>query len=120
MALLDLVGRRWTLRIIWELHQATPEALTFRRLQQRCEAMSSSVLNQRLRELRSARLIDATAGGYMLTPTGADLIASLQPTLEWATRWARLLKEPATQSPGRGPTLISADRGRSPRPNHGE
>lgn len=120
MALLDLVGRRWTLRIIWELHQATPEALTFRRLQQRCEAMSSSVLNQRLRELRSARLIDATAGGYMLTPTGADLIASLQPTLEWATRWARLLKEPATQSAGRGPTFISADRGRSPRPNHGE
>lgn len=120
MALLDLVGRRWTLRIIWELHQTAPEALTFRGLQQRCEAMSSSVLNQRLRELRSARLIDTTAGGYVLTPTGADLVASLQPTLDWATRWARLLNEPAAQSPGRGSSLISADRGHNPMFGHSE
>lgn len=36
MALLDLLGRRWALRIIWEL-RATP--LTFRELRTRCDAM---------------------------------------------------------------------------------
>ncbi len=103
MALLDLVGRRWTLRIIWELHEAAPEPLTFRGLQARCEGMSSSVLNQRLGELRCARLISRTAGGYELTATGDDLLASLQPALAWSRRWARRLEEePAADSPGRG------------------
>ncbi len=107
MALLDLVGRRWTLRIIWELNQSEPKPLTFRGLQERCEAMSSSVLNHRLRELRSARLIDTTAGGYALTATGADLVASLEPALAWSERWARLLEEPAAHSPG------ESERGRA-------
>ncbi|WP_372509512.1 winged helix-turn-helix transcriptional regulator [Streptomyces humicola] len=41
MAALDLLGRRWTLRILWELSQAPAG---FRELQRRCEGMSSSVL----------------------------------------------------------------------------
>jgi len=53
MALLDLLGRRWTLRVIWELRDAP---LLFRELQARCEGMSSSVLNQRLQELRGVEV----------------------------------------------------------------
>ncbi|MFG2396019.1 winged helix-turn-helix transcriptional regulator [Streptomyces lydicus] len=68
MAALDLLGRRWTLRILWELRDGT---LGFRPLQQRCYGMSSSVLHQRLTELRESRLVERDAGdGYRLTPLG--------------------------------------------------
>ena len=52
MALLDLLGRRWALRIGWELRDGG--TLTFRQLQERCDGASSSVVNDRIRELRAA------------------------------------------------------------------
>ncbi len=55
MAALDLLGRRWTLRVLWELRDGS--AATFRELRDRCDKMSTSVLNQRLAELREAGLI---------------------------------------------------------------
>jgi DNA-binding HxlR family transcriptional regulator len=88
MALLDLLGRRWALRVLWELRPGEP--LTFRELQARCGDVSSSVLNDRLRELRGAGVIDAEPGsGYALTPNGIDLLAALEPLDGWAKRWAR-------------------------------
>jgi len=86
MALLDLLGRRWALRVLWELSQA-PEPPTFRALQERCAGMSSSVLSTRLRELRDARLIEPAETGYALTELGASLLAALQPVSAWAERW---------------------------------
>src|SRR3981081_2729647 len=66
MALLDLLGRRWVLRIIWELREQPAES--FRDLQARCGNVSSSVLNQRLRELREAGLLaSGDPSGYRLT-----------------------------------------------------
>jgi DNA-binding HxlR family transcriptional regulator len=88
MALLDLLGRRWTLRILWELHQEP--AATFRDLQARCDDVSSSVLSQRLGELRDAGVVDTPdASGYALTKDGRDLLASLAPLDAWARRWAK-------------------------------
>jgi DNA-binding HxlR family transcriptional regulator len=85
MALLDLLGRRWALRVIWELRE---ETLTFRELQQRCGKISSSVLNQRLAELRAAAVVEAGGDGYALTDEGAQLL-ELYPALNaWAERWA--------------------------------
>ncbi|HEY4898065.1 MAG TPA: helix-turn-helix domain-containing protein [Solirubrobacteraceae bacterium] len=85
MALLDLLGRRWALRVIWELRE---EPLLFRELQRRCEGMSSSVLNQRLRELRDADVVTLGDGGYRLTPAGRRLLEAYRPLNEWAERWA--------------------------------
>ena len=88
MALLDLLGRRWALRVLWELR--TGESLTFRELQARCAEVSSSVLNDRLRELREAGIVTAAPGeGYSLTPEGARLLQDLAPLDGWAKRWAR-------------------------------
>src|ERR1700761_5668950 len=67
MALLDLLGRRWALMIIWELRDG---ALSFRQRQARGGAISSSVLNQRLAELREAGIVDAGGDGYTLTDEG--------------------------------------------------
>jgi DNA-binding HxlR family transcriptional regulator len=87
MALLDLLGRRWALRVVWELRGAEP--LSFRVLQERSEGMSSSVLNQRLHELRAAGILDAGEEGYALTKEGARLLDALSPIDAWAERWAR-------------------------------
>jgi DNA-binding HxlR family transcriptional regulator len=87
MALLDLLGRRWTLRILWELRDG--EAATFRELQQRCGGMSSSVLAQRLAELGEAGIVTGSdGGGYSLTSEGRTLIHALAPLDTWAKRWA--------------------------------
>jgi DNA-binding HxlR family transcriptional regulator len=88
MALLDLLGRRWALRILWELRG--DDALTFRELQARCGDISSSVLNDRLRELREADIVATDSErGYRLSREGRDLLAALAPISAWATRWAR-------------------------------
>jgi DNA-binding HxlR family transcriptional regulator len=84
MALLDLLGRRWTLRVLWELRDG-PVA-TFRELQARCGDISSSVLNDRVRELREAGIV-ASAGPYELTAEGAKLLDALAPLDAWAKRW---------------------------------
>jgi DNA-binding HxlR family transcriptional regulator len=85
MALLDLLGRRWVLRILWELRDgAVP---TFRELQQRCDGVSSSVLTERLSELRQAGIVERGDDGYQLTDRGRDLLALLQPMERWAASW---------------------------------
>lgn len=87
MAVLDLLGRRWTLRVLWELRR---EALPFRALQEACDAVSPTVLNQRLRDLREAGIVALQdGGGYQLTADGHALGALLLPIHAWAERWAR-------------------------------
>ena len=86
MAALDLLGRRWALRILWELRA---EALTFRGLQAACGGLSPSVLQQRLAELAAARLIAHDgARGYALTPPARRLMPTLLALHEWAEDWA--------------------------------
>jgi DNA-binding HxlR family transcriptional regulator len=87
MALLDLLGRRWALRVLWELREE--QSLTFRQLQAHCGGISSSVLNDRVRELRDAQILTTDpAGGYRLTDDGRDLLTALAPLDAWAKRWA--------------------------------
>jgi DNA-binding HxlR family transcriptional regulator len=85
MALLDLLGRRWTLRILWELRP--PTSVTFRELQSRSGDISSSVLTARLKDLSEAGLVDHD-GGYRLTARGVSLLELLGPLDTWARRWA--------------------------------
>jgi DNA-binding HxlR family transcriptional regulator len=88
MALLDLLGRRWALRVLWELRDG--RRLTFRELQARCGGISSSVLNDRLRELREASILAPDpASGYQLSDQGQGLLEALAPLDAWAKRWAR-------------------------------
>jgi DNA-binding HxlR family transcriptional regulator len=86
MAALDLLGRRWALRILWELREGGVGA---RELLGRCAGLSSSVLYERLRELTAAGLIArADDGAYELTALGRGLGAALEPLDAWASRWA--------------------------------
>ena len=86
--LLDLLGRRWALRVLWELRDG--EAQSFRALRAACDAMSPSVLSERLEALREAGVVDAQEpGGYVLTREGRELVALLAPLQGWGERWAR-------------------------------
>ena len=88
MALLDLLGRRMTLRILWELRD--DKRLTFRALQDAADT-NPSVLNARLAELRAAHLVAHGASGYGLTPHGKSLLSTILPLHTWAEDWAKAL-----------------------------
>lgn len=86
MAALDLLGRRWALRMLWELRDGPIGA---RSLLERCDGLSSSVLYTRLRELATAGVIEKDDhGAYRLTDLGADLERTLAPLDAWANQWA--------------------------------
>jgi DNA-binding HxlR family transcriptional regulator len=84
MVALDLLGRRWTLRILWELRDGP---VGFRELQGRCGGMSSSVLRARLLELIAEGLVQQGDDGYGLTPVGRELGVAIRPLTRWAERW---------------------------------
>jgi DNA-binding HxlR family transcriptional regulator len=98
MAVLDLLGRRWALRIGWELQGRT---LSFRELQRRCDGMSASVLAERLAELREAGIIELDRGGYRLTPGGEELADTLAQLDAWAKRWAKRQRARSAGTPAR-------------------
>ncbi len=91
MAAMDLLGRRWALRILWELRA---EPLGARALQARCDQMSSSVLYERLEELTAAGLLTRDgAGAYLLTDLGTALAPALETLDSWARQWSEVLQE---------------------------
>ena len=91
MAAMDLLGRRWALRIIWELRTGPVGA---RALLARCQGLSSSVLYQRLAELTLAGLLARDEeGAYRLTDLGATLAPALESLDAWARRWSDALPE---------------------------
>lgn len=85
MALFDLLGRSWAQGVIWQLADGP---LTFRRLQDACDAVSPTVLNRRLKELREAGFVEHGSDGYALTPLGEDLLAQMRPLDAFSHRWA--------------------------------
>jgi DNA-binding HxlR family transcriptional regulator len=86
MVLLDLLGRRWTLRILWELREGT---LTSRALREACDDASPTVLQARLADLRQAGFVELVpASGYRLTETGKELHGTFLPLHRFAERWS--------------------------------
>ena len=87
MVLLDLLGRRWSLRILWELRG---EPLTSRALRAACDEASPTVLQARLSELREASLVELVpASGYSLTTMGRELHETFLPLHRFAERWSK-------------------------------
>lgn len=97
MAALDLLGRRWALRVLWELRSGPVGA---RLLLGRCEGLSSSVLYDRIRELVATGLIEKNQHGeYQLTGLGRDLGKAIAPLDEWSRRWAEDQKQDRNGDP---------------------
>lgn len=94
MALLDLLGRRWAMGVLWTLCEGGPA--TFRALQERCETISPSVLNDRLQELRAAKFIEKTEQGYAATALGRQIYDHLVPLGRIAKVWSKALRDSET------------------------
>src|SRR5579885_217979 len=90
MVLLDLLGRRMALRVLWELSRAEVP-LTFRVLQAAAET-NPALLNTRLKELRAAGIVAHEGEGYVLSKEGRRLVRLLLPLSTWADQWASTLE----------------------------
>ena len=78
---LDLLGRRWALRVVWELRRTT---LAFSELRERT-GISPSVLSARLGELVAADVLERDSGRrYRLSGRGRELARVLQELNRWA------------------------------------
>lgn len=92
MALLDLMGRRWALGILWTLGKQAP--LSFNSLLDQCQSISPGVLNTRLKELVAARLVESADSAYRLTRQGQQFFDLVQPLGKWARDvWAKAVAE---------------------------
>jgi DNA-binding HxlR family transcriptional regulator len=80
--LLDICGRRWALRVVWELRGG---AMNFRGLRAACGEISPGVLQSRLHEWRRVNVVESIPRlGYRLTVRGEQLFQLLAPLSEWA------------------------------------
>jgi DNA-binding HxlR family transcriptional regulator len=95
MRVLDRLGRRWALRVLWELRNGP---LTFRALREACDDVSPSSLNQRLRELRALGVVALGDDGYSLTRSGVQLSRIMLDLARWAEQ---ALGGPAAQRSSR-------------------
>ena len=75
------------MRVLWELRDGK---LSFRNLQEACGGVSPAVLNERLKELRDARLVELVDGeGFGLSALGRELHEKFSPMVGWAERWSK-------------------------------
>ncbi len=81
MRVLEVLGKRWSLRVLWELRDGPR---TFRGLREACDDVSPSSLNQRLADLRALGVVDAGSDGYVLTEAGRELAKLLLGLNRWA------------------------------------
>jgi len=88
MRLLDVLGRRWSLRIMSELRD---QRLTFRELRERCDDVSPTSLNLRLKELRMLQLVDHDDDGYGYTKWGRELGDQLSELNRWSEKWGKAI-----------------------------
>jgi len=87
MQLLELLGRRWVLRILWELREGP---LSSRALRAACDDVSPSVLQARLDDLRATGLVTLQAGtGYAMTERARSLTPLLLQLQQWAEGWSK-------------------------------
>jgi DNA-binding HxlR family transcriptional regulator len=83
--LLDLLESRYAIRVLWALKDG--HAQTFRLLQDSVGGITPNTLNTRIKELREAGLVTHGGEGYVITPTGADLLKRISDLQAFAARW---------------------------------
>lgn len=95
MRLLDLIGQRWALRILWELRDGPLRSRAIRAV---CDDVSPTVLQKRLSELRAGDLVMLSREGYSLTKQGNDFIAAFVPLYLFADKWNQAVSKPNSES----------------------
>ena len=84
--LFGLLEARYAMRVLWALRDG--HAQTFRLLQDSVGGITPNTLNTRIKELREAGLVHHNNEGYVVTPTGVELLKRLNELPAFAARWA--------------------------------
>ena len=83
--LLGLLEARYAIRVLWALRDG--HAQTFRLLQDSVGGITPNTLNTRIKELREAGLVTHGSDGYVVTPSGSDLLKRLSELPAFAAKW---------------------------------
>ncbi|MES3001973.1 MAG: winged helix-turn-helix transcriptional regulator [Pseudomonadota bacterium] len=83
--LLGLLESRYAIRVLWALRDG--HAQTFRLLQDSVGGITPNTLNTRIKEMREAGLVTHGSDGYVVTPSGADLLKRLSELPAFASKW---------------------------------
>lgn len=91
----DLIGKRWTLLILLELHKSVSKARRYSELKKSLLDITPKMLSMRLKELGDEglvlRSVDASVFpvrcDYSLTRSGKDFIKVIQEMKRWALQW---------------------------------
>ena len=86
--LLALLEARYAIRVLWALRDGHPQ--TFRLLQDSVGGITPNTLNTRIKEMREAGFLDHGSDGYVVTPSGADLLKRLSDVQAFANRWVAI------------------------------
>ena len=84
--LLSLLESRYAIRVLWALKNGHPQ--TFRLLQDSVGGITPNTLNTRIKDLRAAGLLNHSAGGYVVTALGADLLKRMGDLSAFASKWS--------------------------------
>jgi DNA-binding HxlR family transcriptional regulator len=84
---LNILGGRWTLRILWQLSK---EPVRFRELQRRLRPITTKTLTQQLQTLESQGMVERRVYPasppqveYRLSPVGQTILPLLQALCDW-------------------------------------
>ena len=123
--LLALLEARYALRVLWALRDG--HAQTFRLLQDSVGGITPNTLNTRIKELREAELMTHGPDGYILTPSGTDLLKRLNDLQAFAGKWtvaqakkAALKQSEKTAEPAPSPVANPADKTDAPPAANGQ
>jgi DNA-binding HxlR family transcriptional regulator len=83
--LLGLLEARYAIRVLWALRDG--HAQTFRLLQDSVGGITPNTLNTRIKELRQAGLLNHGSDGYIVTPSGSELLRRLADLPSFAAKW---------------------------------
>lgn len=110
--LLALLEARYAVRVLWALRDG--HAQTFRLLQDSVGGVTPNTLNTRIKELREAGLLTHGSEGYLLTPTGSDLVRRLGELPAFAHKW--VAGRPRRTPPSSTPTPTNGGDSDAPPP----
>lgn len=93
--IMDLVGKKWTLCILHELHKGNMCDKRFNELKNQLNDITPKTLSARLKEMEQEGLITKTVDStsfpvkceYALTDSGKELIEIVQALKDWGHKW---------------------------------
>ncbi len=92
---MNIIGKRWTIHILLELHKGEEKEKRFNELKRKLGYITPKILSERLTELEDEGLItkkvddlaNLPKSEYCLTESGVDFVKIIQAIKRWGLKW---------------------------------